>query len=106
MNTHCLKVTEIDYEADQFLTLGVARFKSEQECIEFFDRFSDIGTTSQSANREYKLDRYSDGSRVDEKFIAPATASALLRADLTHLHDQADAALAAEVSAYLSKGPA
>ncbi|MBL3752928.1 hypothetical protein [Mycobacteroides abscessus] len=52
----------------------------------------------QRADREYKLDRLAGGMRVEEKFIAPALVRELLGADLTHLHDQAEAALSAEIN--------
>lgn len=87
---HHLELTEIDYDTDQFLTLGTLHFDTEAECREYFGRYDDIGTSS-AATREYKLDRFAGDARVDEKFVAPSIVSALMGANLTHLHDQADA---------------
>lgn len=101
---HYLHITEIDYEADQFLTLGRAQFASETECADAYHTVPEV-QEDRSARREYKLDRYENLARVDEKFIAADTVIKILGADLTHLHDQAAAALDHEVNTYLTSGP-
>lgn len=98
--THQLRITEADYEGDQFLTLGHADFDSEDECVAAYAQSPGSDESDPTAAREYKLDRLVGGVRVDEKFIAPALARELLGADLTHLHDQSEAALTAEINSY------
>jgi hypothetical protein len=98
--TNYLQITEVDYEGDQFLTLGLAQFDSEAECVAAYDGVAEVDEDP-NAPREYKIDRFSGLARVDEKFIASATVVELLRCDLIHLHDQAAAALDHEVSDYL-----
>lgn len=98
VETYQLRITEADYEGDQFLTLGHADFDSEDECVAAYMQTPGSDESDPTARREYKLDRLVGGGRVDEKFIAPALAQKLLGADLTHLHDQAEAALSAEIN--------
>lgn len=98
---HYLHITEFDYDTDQILTLGRAQYDDDTACANAYDSVPAV-PADRSARREYKLDRYVGLSRVDEKFIAAATAVKILRADLTHLHDQAAAALDHEVNTYLA----
>lgn len=100
---HYLHVTEFDYETDQILTLGHAQFDDEAACMTAYESVPAV-QEDRGARREYKLDRYVGLSRVDEKFIDATTAGQILRTDLTHLHDQAAAALDHEVNTYLASG--
>jgi hypothetical protein len=94
-SSYYLEVTEVDYRTDQFLTLGRAEFDSDSESIAAYHQVSEV-SENLAAEREYKLDRFVDHARVDEKFISAEDVRGLLGADLTHLHDQADAAAAAD----------